>query len=259
MLSHILEPIEKELYSVHKLIKEQLSIKAGYVGLFAHLELSYINKTIRPALVILSSRIYGCNPAKAVALASVFQFIYMASKVHEGIPENDSDYIRGDSDPRDGSQFPVLVGDYLYGKFFSFLCDADIINLLQPMAEIICQIHEGGILRKKVNGQNPSSQAFREVVRKETAELFAGCCALSARLAGAPEKDQELMGRFGQNLGMAYGLMEQDTPSKEYASVYLKEALNSLSLIPEKPERTVLEQLAHNLFGHGLSGRRMVI
>lgn len=258
MLSNILQPIEKELHSVHNLIKEQLTIKAGYVGSFAHLEFSYINKTIRPALVILSSRIYGCAPEKAAALASVFQFIYMAASVHEGIPESDSDYIRGDSDPRNGSQFPVLVGDYLYGKFFTFLCDADIINLLQPLAEIICLIHEGGILKKKVNGQSLSSQVFHEVVRKETAELFAGCCVLSARLAGAPVKAQELMERFGQNLGMAYGLLEQDS-AKEYASVYLKEALNNLSLIPEKPERAVLEQLVHTISCHGLVARRMVI
>lgn len=258
MLSNILQPIEEELHSVHNLIKNQLTIKAGYVGSFAHLEFSFINKTIRPALVILSSRIYGCNPEKAAALASVFQFIYMASSVHEGITENDSDYIRGDSDPRDGSQFPVLVGDYLYGKFFTFLCDAGIINLLHPLAEIICLIHEGGIIKKKVTGQSPSSQVFREVVRKETAELFAGCCALGARLAGAPEKDQDLMRRFGQNLGMAYGLLEQGI-TMEYAAPYLKEALSDLAHIPDKQERDVLEQLVRNLSGHELPVHRMVI
>lgn len=258
MLSNILQPIEKELHSVHNLIKNQLTIKAGYVGSFAHLEFTFVNKTLRPALVILSSRIYGCNPEKSAALASVFQFIYMASKVHEGIPENDSDYIRGDSDPRDGSQFPVLVGDYLYGKFFTFLCKAGIINLLHPLAEIICQIHEGGILKKKVTGQSPSLQVFREIVRKETAELFAGCCALSARMAGAPEEEQELMGRFGQNLGMAYGLLEQGFAA-EHAAVHWEEALNILSFIPDRPERTVLKQLVHSLPGHELPVHRMVI
>lgn len=258
MLSSILQPIEKELQTVHNLIKKQLTIKAGHVGSFAHLEFSFINKTIRPALVILTSRIYGCDPKKAAALASVFQFIYMASNVHQGISENDSDFVRGDSDPRDGSQFPVLVGDYLYGKFFTFLCDAGIINLLHPLAEIICQIHEGSILRKKLSGPNPSSQVFREVVRKETAELIGGCCALSTRLAGAPEEDQRLLRGFGQNLGMAYGFLEHGVPV-EYATSYLNEALANLSMVPDKPEKAVLEQLVHNFSGLGLSGRRMVI
>ena len=258
MLSTILQPIEKELHSVHNLIKKQFIIKAGHVGSFAHLELSFINKTIRPALVILTARIYGCDPKKTAALASVFQFIYLASKIHQGISENDSDYIRGDSDPRDGSQFPVLVGDYLYGKFFTFLCDVGIINLLQPLAEIICQIHEGGILRKKMSGSGFTSQVFQEVVRKETAELFAGCCFLTARLAGAAKYDEELLRSFGRNFGMAYGFLENGAPV-EYVSSYIDEAVVNLSLLPDKPERAVLEELAHNFSGLGLPARRMVI
>ncbi len=258
MLRSILKPVEKELNSVHGIIEEQLVIRGGHVGAFAHLEFSYMNKTIRPALVILPARIYGRNLEKVVPLACVFQFIFMASKIHEGISERDSDYIRGDSDPRDGSQFPVLVGDYLYGKFFSFLCSAGIIELLNPVAKIICQIHEGVILKKKIIGQSPTSLAFREVVRKETAGLFAGCCAFGARLAGAPEKDQELMRRFGQNLGMAYGLL-QEGASLEYVTVYLKEALVNLSQIPDKSDKNILEQLVRNLSRNGLKSRRMVI
>jgi len=258
MLSTILQPIEKELQTVHNLIKKQFIIKAGHVGSFAHLELSFLNKMIRPALVILTARIYGCDPKKTAALASVFQFIYLASKIHQEISENDSDYIRGDSDPRDGSQFPVLVGDYLYGKFFTFLCDAGIINLLQPLAEIICQIHEGGILRKKISGTGVTSQVFREVVSKETAGLFAGCCSLTARLAGAAEDDEKLLRNFGHNLGMACGFLENGAPV-EYVSSYIDEAVVSLSLLPDKPERAVLEELALNLSGLGLPARRMVI
>ena len=113
MLSVISQPIREELEQVHKLIKNELTIKAGYIGSFAHLEFSNINKNIRPALALLSARLYGCKPEKAVALASVFQFIYMASTIHQGITEKDSDFVRGDTDPRDGSQFPVLVGDFL--------------------------------------------------------------------------------------------------------------------------------------------------
>lgn len=258
MLGSILKPVEKELNSVYIVIEKQLMIRGGHVGAFAHLEFSCMDKTIRPALVILSARIYGRNPEKIVPLACVFQFIFMASKVHEGITEEDSDYIRGDSDPRDGSQFPVLVGDYLYGKFFSFLCKAGIVELLNPIAEIICQIHEGGILKKRVCGQSPTSLAFREVVRKETAGLFAGCCAFGARLAGAPEKDQELMRRFGQNLGMAYGLLQEGV-SLEYVTVFLKEALANLSQVPDRSEKNILEQVVRNLSRNGLKSRRMVI
>ncbi|MCL6559114.1 MAG: polyprenyl synthetase family protein [Firmicutes bacterium] len=257
MLNNIVQPIEEQLLQVHNKIKKELVIKAGHVGTFAHLDFSSVNKTIRPALAILSSRLFGGNQKKTIALASVFQFIYMASRVHNGITESDSDYLRGDSDPRDGSQFPVLVGDYLYGKFFTLLCDAGIINLLQPVAEIICDIHEGGILKKKAAGQDHSSQSWREVVRKETAELFAGCCFLSARLAGAPEEQQEVMRHFGLNLGMAFGLMEKGV-SFDTVEGYIEKAKKELAAMPDRPERGILRRMVNSLGEHGLPAVRMV-
>ncbi|HPU35719.1 MAG TPA: polyprenyl synthetase family protein [Bacillota bacterium] len=257
MLSNIITPIEDEIVSVHNLIQKHLTIRTGYLGKYAHLEFSSINKNIRPALVILSSRIFGLAREKSIVLASIIQFIYMASCVHRGITENDTDYHRGNIDPRDGSQFPVLVGDYLYGKFFYFLSEAGILSLLDPLADIICQIHEGGILRKKLTRQ-VASKALYEVVRKETSELFGGCCSLSALLTGAPPEYRQAMRNYGINLGMAYGLLEHGI-SREHVTNYLAKAQNSLSLIPPGQERTLLEKLLHNLYLQGLPAQRMVI
>ncbi len=258
MLGTTLKPIENEINDVNRRVQKQLHIKAGYIGDFAHLELSSSNRVVRPALVLLSARLYGFYSDTTTTLACVFQLIFMASKVHERIPENDSDYTRGDTEPRDGSQLPVLVGDYLYGKFFYFLYEAGLLNLLKPIAEMICQIHEGGILREKAEGHGYSSQAFHEIVRKESAELFASCCSMGARLAGAPENDVEYMRRFGHNLGMAYGFLEQGIPM-EYCSSYLREALACLAHVPERPEKIILEQMICSMTGQSLAVRRMVI
>lgn len=256
MLSGILLAIREELDLVEDLVSSQLNLKVGNAGSYVHLELSYPDRVIRPALVILSSRIYGYNPEKAVALASAFQFIYMASRVHQGVSEKDSDYIKGDSDPRDGSQFPVLIGDYLYGKFFCFIYNAGLTNFLSEIAETICHIHEGSIMKRRVNTQKVS--ILRGIVQKQTARLFSSCCHLGACLSGAPKKDRELMKRFGLNCGMAYGLMQIGVPA-EKNTVYLEAALNSLAMIPNQPEKDILLNLVQYLSGSALSLRRMVI
>jgi geranylgeranyl pyrophosphate synthase len=258
MLINVYKGIEEDLRQVQQMVDNEMNIKAGYIGTFAHLECSTVNQTVRPALVILSSRLFGGDPVKTVALASIFQFIYLASNIHEGIGENDSDYIRGDSDPRDGSQFPVLVGDFLYGKFFKALCDADLIDLLHPLAEIICCIHEGGILKKKALGQPLSSHAVREAVLKETAELFSGCCRVGARLAGAPQGEQELLGKFGLNLGLAFGLLELGA-AFEYIDGFFQSALSNLPpLRSDDKEREAMVRLLRNLREHGLPACQMV-
>jgi octaprenyl-diphosphate synthase len=257
MIADILKPIEEELQAVNKLSEKHLLIKGNHIGKLAHLELPYHEKAIRPALAILSSRIYGLYGYKAVTLACVFYFIHMATRVHQSIPEKDSDYTKEDSDPRDGSQFPVLVGDYLYGKYFSLLYKSGMINFLGPLADIICQIHEGGILAGGITVINPASESFREVVRKETAELFAGCCVMGAVLAGASKKDQEIMRRFGMNFGMALGLLERGIAVR-YAGEYLKEAQTALRDVPERKEKAILEQLVHALAEKDNSVRCMI-
>jgi geranylgeranyl pyrophosphate synthase len=253
MLRNILKPIEKELLSVSNLIEKQLTIKPGNIRSLAHLEFSSLNKTIRPALVLLSARFYGLKPEEAVPLACVMQFIYMASKVQSAVSEKDSDHIRGNTDPREGSQFPVLVGDYLYGKFFSFLCKDGKISFLGTLSELVCTIHEGSILKKKNEGPYPN-----EVIRKETAELFAVSCMLGASLAGASEQEQESMRRFGLSFGMAYGLLERGDSASRVSS-YFKEALEHLANLPDRVEKTVFERIVQRLSGPGLTVRRMVI
>lgn len=257
MIADILKPVAAELHAASKLAEKHLLIKGIHIGKLAHLEFPYNEKVIRPALVILSSRIYGLSGDKAVALACVFHFIHMATSVHQSIPEKDSDYTKEDSDPRDGSQFPVLVGDYLYGKYFSLLYKSGMINFLGPLADIICQIHEGGILAGGINIKNPASESFREVVRKETAELFAGCCVMGAVIAGASKKDQEIMQRFGMNFGMASGLLELGIAVR-YADEYLKEALTALRDIPERKEKAIFERLVHALAEKDNSVRCMI-
>jgi len=116
----------------------------------------------------------------------------------------------------------------------------------------------GSILRRRLNGQKHSSKLFREVVRKETAGIFAGCCFISADVSGAPKKARELMKKFGLNLGMAYGLMECGVPAEKTA-VYLETARNALSLVPRAPEREIMEEIVQYLSGSGVVLRRMVI
>lgn len=260
MLSHIIGQIEEELTQVDNLVEGHLKTKVGHLGAFANLDMSPLNKHIRPALVILSSRIYGNVPEKTVILASVFQFIYMASSVQRRVSEHDTEgFGSGMADnPGSGSQFPVLVGDYLYGKFFSLLSDSGMLYLLTPISDIICSIHEGGIMKQRLESHNSPASSLIDVVQKESAELFGGCCSLGAQLAGASTADQKIMERFGKRFGMVYGLLEEGV-HMDHVTPYLHEAKEALQQIPYKPERLWLEKLLCNLSGQGLATCRMII
>lgn len=108
MLGEIIKPIEKELHTVNNIVEKEMYIKSAHIGRYAHLELTYSERVIRPALVILSARIYGYTGEKAQYLASIFQFTHLASIVHKFIPEKDTDYIRGIPTPGTVHNFPFL-------------------------------------------------------------------------------------------------------------------------------------------------------
>ncbi|MDD3654588.1 MAG: polyprenyl synthetase family protein [Desulfotomaculaceae bacterium] len=238
MLDNILQLIGSDLGQVKDFIDRELPADMGLVTRMAGFEFSQADMIIRPALVILSSRAYGGDSGKTIALASVFQLAYMAFRAHDSIAERNSGQRRGPG-LLDEVCFPVLIGDYLYSKAYSVLIKAGITGMLLNLAEIIGMINEGGIIKRRMG---PAPRVFYEIVRKDSAEIFAGCCFLGARLAGAPEDEQQILRNFGRNLGMAYGLREYGV-SFEQRTVYLEEAMNYLSMLPERPERDVLGQL----------------
>lgn len=257
MLRTILEPIMEDLERVFSLIKKEYPAMIEQAGDDTGLEYLSVNKAIRPALVILSSRMYGGNPEKTASLAVVFQFIYLASRVHNSISESESGPGVYSCGLNDGNRFPVLLGDYLYGRSTSILLDSGINGMIRELAEIVCHVHEGMILRRQLAGRNPAVQLYHDIIRKETAELFAACCSLGARLAGAPEADQENIRCFGQNLGMAYGMSKQGMAVKHVA-YYAETAWKYLLLAPACTEKDILEKMVNIFSKSEIMARRMV-
>ncbi|AEF94443.1 hypothetical protein Desca_1590 [Desulfotomaculum nigrificans CO-1-SRB] len=247
--------IKKELQSVHDIIRNQLIIKAGHVGQYAHLEFCPTDNFIRPALVLTVARLYNCMSPKVISLGAIVQFIFMASQIHARIPETADN----NRDPRDGTQFPVLVGDYLFGKFFTTLCDNGIVHYLRPLAEIIGRLNEGGILSKtNPNAITENESLFEEIVKLEVAELMAGSARLAGDLAGAPEEDKSLLHEFGLSLGMVYGLTQRNFGHQQIQK-YFDRAMQALKGLPNRLEKDLLEKLIHSLrTPDGFSIRKVV-
>lgn len=254
-----LEAIRPELDSVDLLINKELKLKSGHASEFAHLDFNPLQRHLRPALVILTARLLNrpvCE--KVISLAGIIQFIYTASLVHLGISDQDK-VDKSLVAPQDGSQFPVLVGDYLFGKFFNTLCEAEMLPFLNPLAEIICQMNEGSILRKKVERNSLSAKDwFMQIVEKETAELIAGSCRLGAELSNASPAEIARSDSFGRYLGLALGLIERGV-SFDKALEYLKKALKELLGFKDVPARRVLEKFVHMLMERELIIKKIMV
>lgn len=253
MSAGFLEIIKSELTSVDALVEKTFKIKPGHLSGFAHLELESLQKYLHPALVLLSGRIFNYTGKKLIYLASVIQFIYLAANIHFAIPD-DNEAGKG-ADPRDGAQLPVLVGDYLYGRYFVGLCKGQILEFLRPLAEVIAEMNYGALLRKKNSGLPVTDEKFvLAVIEKETALLTESAARLSGVLAGAAEAEVSRLADFGRNLGMAYGIIERNRQT-HLLSLIQKTPCNSAGsffpVIIFHSSRSGFFLLLSNKFRHG--------
>lgn len=257
MLKTVLSPIAKDLESVYGLLKEESLLVSSRTGGIDGLEYLSADTALRPSLVILSSRIYGGDSKKTTVLAVVMQLIYLAAKVHGDVSEDEMLSGGKGGGYRRQDRFSILLGDYFYSRASVIMLESEITGMLQVLAEIVSQIQEGRILKSKLSGFGPEAKMFYDIIRKETAELFAGCCLLGASLAGAGTEEQETMRSFGENFGMAFALAELGVAAEQIA-FYVDRALKGLLSAPARPEKVVLEQLANMLSCGGANMQRMV-
>ncbi|MBC7335341.1 MAG: polyprenyl synthetase family protein, partial [Clostridia bacterium] len=183
--------IGPELEEVRRRVTHELRPQgAAYMALVEQ-ELATSASRLHPALVILSARFFHYHPRPVLALACVLQFIYLATRIHFF--------------PGERPALPVLLGDLLYSKFFSYLCRYHCLEFLAPLAEVICRIHEGGAMRQA--GANWHYPECLGLVDREAALLLREACRAGARVASAPPDRVEALADYGFNLGRGWGLL----------------------------------------------------
>ncbi|MFZ5634129.1 MAG: polyprenyl synthetase family protein [Bacillota bacterium] len=248
-------PVVGDLARVRERIYRYTKTRAGDLKDFAYLE-EHVESYICPALVLFAARINGQVTENAISFAEVLQLIYMASTIHRNI--NEDGLFQGNKafDPRDGCQYPVLVGDYLYSKAFAILIETDNTEHMVSLSEMVCKINEGGIIRNKSQGGVVRLDVWREIIRLEKAELLAGCCRLGAEAGGADKESRFYLSKFGCALGMAMGMTE--IKRFDQADIYFNEALSHLDRLVPGEYRDNLKNMVLCLADKNIDSKKMV-
>lgn len=242
MAAGFLDIIRRDLDSVNQKIEKIRKIKPGHLSRFAHVEFESLQQYLHPALVLFSGKMFGHKDDRLIYLAMAVQLIYEASGVQLRIPD-DNPQTGEDLDPRDGSQFPVLVGNYLYGRYFTGLCEGRILEFLSPLAGIIAEMNYGALLEKKnANFLVKDVDLAMTIIEKETALLMEGSTRLAGILAGASADDVANLADFGRNLGMTYGVLERGL-DHTLIEPFAENARRSLMRLPAGDARSGLEQI----------------
>ena len=167
-------------------------------------------KRLRPALVLLASKLCGYEGMAAVRLGAVVEMIHTATLVHDDvIDEADKRRGRPSSNSRWGNSMSVLAGDWLYMQAFNIALGERNFRILDVLIRLTQVMVEGELLQLTCLRKSAVlEEEYLELAYRKTACLFSACLRLGALLGGKDEEAEKQLGLYGINLGLAFQLID---------------------------------------------------
>ncbi len=166
-------------------------------------------KRIRPALLLLSSRLFGKNGRSAIRLGAVVEIIHTATLVHDDIiDEAETRRGRAAANTQWGNSKCVLAGDWLYMQAFKIAVQERNFRVLDVLIDLTQQMVEGELLQLEKLGRCVSLDEYFDLIYRKTACLFSVCMRLGAIIGGATEEQEEKLAQYGHAAVMAFQIVD---------------------------------------------------
>jgi octaprenyl-diphosphate synthase len=167
-------------------------------------------KRLRPALVLLSSKLCGFEGPAAIRLGTVVELIHTATLVHDDVID-EADIRRGrpSTNSRWGNHLSVLAGDWLYMQAFNIALAERKFKVLDLFIAVTQAMIEGELLQLTWQRRiDVPEDVYFELTHRKTAYLFSVCLRLGAVLGGKSEEEESQLGAYGHNLGLSFQLID---------------------------------------------------
>src|SRR6266403_1332506 len=225
-------------------------------------------KRIRPALLLLAAKLMGYEGRGTIKLGAVVEIIHTATLVHDDIiDEAKTRRGRPAANTQWGNSKCVLAGDWLYMQAFKVAVQERNFRILDTLIELTQQMVEGELLQMEKLGKLISRQEHLDLIYRKTACLFSVCMRVGGILGGATAQEEERLGQYGRQLGLAFQIVDDvlDLTASESvlgkpvasdlreckATMAVIHALERCTPAERKQIETVLTDRAFNGVSHG--------
>ncbi len=209
-LQTISSPIEKELSKCVELYDKVLGHEDDLLGTILEHVRSRKGKMMRPILVLLSAKEFAPVNEVTYNVALALELFHNASLLHDDVVD-ESDERRGlkSVNAKFGNKLAVLVGDYLLSMALKQSVETGRMPIVNRISELGILLSEGEV-KQQANIRNKivSEEAYYEVIRNKTAELFSACGELGAFSVGASDEDVRKTKRLGEIIGMCFQIRD---------------------------------------------------
>ncbi len=175
-------------------------------------------KRIRPILTVLACRLCGAavgnkghrDLEETVRLAMSFEYLHAASLLHDDVIDR-SEQRRGRpaANVIYGTAAVILAGDYLHARAMQLTAAIGGVKCLESLSRATTSMVEAEFLQAANAKQHEKSrQRYYQVLEGKTAALIGSACEVGALYAGGDAAQVLALRRFGENLGLAFQIVD---------------------------------------------------
>ncbi|MGH2980285.1 MAG: polyprenyl synthetase family protein [Solirubrobacterales bacterium] len=165
-------------------------------------------KRLRPLLVLLCAGVDESEPP--VRAAAAVELVHMATLVHDDVVDRAA-LRRGRATvfATGGRSAATATGDFLFSRAFALLAENQDEAQVRVLADACLALAVGELAqRHDAYREDVTEERYVLRCRLKTASLFAGACRLGALAAGRAEAELEALEAFGQDLGVAFQVLD---------------------------------------------------
>jgi len=192
-------------------------------------------KRLRPILCLESARIFSDPPRGVHPVACALEFIHTYSLIHDDLPALDNDDLRRGRPTchkQFGEAMAILAGDGLLTRAFEVLARADLpadrraalVREISTAAGTVGGMVGGQVADLEAEGRPIDPQMLEYIHRSKTAALIRASVVSGAIAGGAQDDDVERLRRFGENIGLAFQVVDDILDVEESSATLGKTA-----------------------------------
>jgi geranylgeranyl pyrophosphate synthase len=208
VLHTIIKPIKVDLKNIEAIIRKSLS--DVHTPLESMLRYSLTGgKRLRPALVVLTGRLFKPNKRKINVLAAAVEVLHSATLIHDDLVDNSS--LRRGRRTLNATWPPgatVLAGDYLLARSVSLIAGLNEPRLLGILADTLYTMSQGEITYHYSGECKKDRRVYFRSIEAKTAALFSAAVQMAAVLSGRTCREINTLGVFGREFGIAYQIVD---------------------------------------------------
>ncbi len=189
---------------------ERVPRRDEVIGKSAHHLLALKGKRLRPMCVALAAKAGRGFDDSARALAAAVELVHSATLLHDDVVDHGT-MRRGEPTARTlyGNAASVFAGDWLLIEALRRVRQADVPRVLDDLLDIIDEMIRAEAVQLENRGRLVvDRQTYFAIIEGKTASLFRWGLRSGARAGRLDDEDAEALATYGQNLGIAFQIVD---------------------------------------------------